>query len=241
MFLGSLLLNACSAPGPISSAENVRAESTRLGTQWGEGLDSRVTTVHLKRAGNQPLAMNVLRYSAASHEGERLRELAIANGRVGIRVLRENGAAWPIYRTDGAEHLQGKSGERYSLEYRNYSKTKTYEIVATVDGLDVLNGQPGSIRNRGYVLRPGDVVRIKGFRKSRDEVAAFRFASVADSYAANSAAGSPTNVGVIGTAVFELIDPVVATISSCGQSPCAFPDDGNKSRQGYAKPPIYSN
>lgn len=248
-----LTLSACSTQPPTLSVERADAagaksavsESTRLGTQWGEGLESRVSGVDLTRSSEKPLAVNTLRYSAASGRGERIRELLTANGRVGIRVLKDNGAVWPIYRVNDITRLEGEDGERYILEYRNYSKTNTYEIIATVDGLDVLNGQTGSFGNRGYVLSPRKTVRIEGFRKSTSEVAAFRFSSVADSYAANSAAGSPANAGVIGTAVFELIKPTRintrAAGAHCRQSPCAFPESRDGGEQRYASPPVYDN
>lgn len=243
LLLGMLLVGACGQV-PMATQETAAPES-RLGTQWGEGLDSRVTTVKLRRAAGKPVDVNVLAYSAAAGDGGRLREVLVANGRVGLRVLTENGAEWPIYRENGAARLVGESGARYVLEYRNYSDTQTYEIVATVDGLDVLTGQQGSVRNRGYVLRPGATLRIKGFRKSSDAVAAFRFASAADSYAANSGARSVANVGVIGSAVFELIAPVPAVVvpgtGSCKQDPCAFPDDRIGSGRQYASPPNYRN
>lgn len=241
LLLGSLLLTACTSSAPSAG---ITADNARLGTQWGESLDSRVTSVNMKRMGDRPLATNALRYAAAASGDEVVRELALASGRVGLRVIKDDGAAWPIYRKGGAEMLKGRDGQRYRLEYRNYSQTQTYEIVATVDGLDVLNGQAGNIRNRGYVLRPGAVLRIDGFRKSRDEVAAFRFGSVADSYAANSDAGSASNAGVIGTAIFALADLApknAPAATSCETSPCAFPNDGKKVQGGYAPAPNYRN
>ena len=48
---------------------------------------------------------------------------------------------------------------------------------------------------------PFSTLTIDGFRQSHDAVAAFRFASVADSYAAQT--GSSRNVGVIGVAFFS--------------------------------------
>lgn len=215
-----------------------RGTGARLGIQWGETIDSRVRAQSLKRLSDSPVAVDVLHYSAAPASSEGLRERTLADGRVGLRILRENGTAWPIYRMGGTRWLPGRSGERYILEYRNHS-TKIYEIVATVDGLDVLSGQPGSVRNRGYVLRPDEHLRIKDFRKSGDEVAAFRFASVTDFYAANSAAGSPANVGVIGTAIFELNAPPPAIARPCRSGPCAFPNDGNNGQGRYAAPPVY--
>lgn len=71
----------------------------------------------------------------------------------------------------------------------------------------MLNGQPGSLKNRGYVLEPGESLVIEGFRKNEREVAAFRFASPDDAYASNSAAGDSRNLGVIGVALFELDAP----------------------------------
>src|SRR5438445_13771092 len=75
-----------------------------------------------------------------------------------------------------------------------------FEAVGTVDGLDVINGKSGTLDNRGYVLLPFATLEIEGFRTSTNAVAAFRFAAVADSYAAQT--GSARNVGVIGIAFF---------------------------------------
>jgi hypothetical protein len=48
---------------------------------------------------------------------------------------------------------------------------------------------------------PYATLEIDGFRQSHDAVAAFRFARVADSYAAQT--GDARNVGVIGIAFFS--------------------------------------
>jgi hypothetical protein len=213
---------------PMPSAKR----AAKLGTQWGEGVQSAVVTENLRRISNKPLAVETLAYAAFKGRGEQLAEVPLLAGRIGLRVLKDNGRAWPIFKQGTEARLHGKSGERYVLEYRNYSTITTYEVVATVDGLDVLSGQKGRLRNNGYILHPGEVLRIKGFRKSSSEVAAFRFSSVADSYAANSVNGSTANVGVIGTAVFELNAP--APTSVCKRAPCAFPGES-----GYAPPPRY--
>jgi hypothetical protein len=72
--------------------------------------------------------------------------------------------------------------------------------VATVDGLDVMDGDRGSFAKRGYLIEPGARLRIDGFRRSLDDVAAFRFGPVSESYAARQ--GDDGNVGVIGVAFF---------------------------------------
>lgn len=220
-FLGLAVLAACAAP----------SGNSQLGTQWGEGVESQVRGADVRRASAMPLTVSTLHYSADAGRGASVRELQLADGRAGLRVLRENGQPWPIWQA-GPAHLQGRMGQRYILEYRNYSSVQSYEIVATVDGLDVLNGRAGSLRNRGYVLRPGEVLRIEGFRKDRSEVAAFRFSAPADAYAANSRAGSRSNIGVIGTAVFELVTPAPRP-----NGPRAFP--GDRGQTGFAPPPTY--
>lgn len=114
---------------------------------------------------------------------------------------------------------------------RNYSRDTNYEIVATVDGLDVLNGKPGSLNNSGYIVNAGDSLAIKGFRKDKHTEAAFQFSDVSDAYAANSAQGDVRNIGVIGFAAFALQGPAVKTLPPCSAQ--AFPADSN----GYAPPP----
>jgi len=214
------------------------AASQRLGTQWGEGISSNVTTVDLRRISSQPTDVVEIHYSAARYTGNPIREATIANGRIGMSVLDDNGRKWELARDGSYLYLRGREGERYQLLYRNYSQN-TYEIVATVDGLDVLDGSAGSLSNRGYVLYPNSALKIEGFRKSRSEVAAFRFSAPRDSYAANTDAGSVRNVGVIGTAVFELDNPRPVTSPRGGshQAPRAFP--GDDSGGSYAPPPNY--
>ncbi len=65
----------------------------------------------------------------------------------------------------------------------------------------MIDGRRASLTKRGYVLAPYGRVLIRGFRTSRLAVAAFRFGSVANSYAART--GDARNVGVVGVAVFS--------------------------------------
>jgi hypothetical protein len=76
-----------------------------------------------------------------------------------------------------------------------------FEAIATVDGLDVINGRAGTFSNRGYIVNAWSTVEIDGWRRSTDTVAAFRFGRVSDSYAGKK--GEDRNVGVIGVAFFE--------------------------------------
>jgi hypothetical protein len=64
-----------------------------------------------------------------------------------------------------------------------------------------MNGQPANPRQAGYILSPWSRLDVRGWRKSMDEVAAFYFTQLADSYAGRT--GRPENVGVIGVALFQ--------------------------------------
>jgi hypothetical protein len=86
------------------------------------------------------------------------------------------------------------------IQIENHSNNR-FEAVATVDGLDVVDGKDGSLAKRGYLINPWATLQIDGFRRSQSAVAAFRFGAVKDSYAARK--GNDRNVGVIGVAFFH--------------------------------------
>ena len=64
----------------------------------------------------------------------------------------------------------------------------------------MLDGKAADFAKRGYLVPAWGNVEIDGFRQTSDHVAAFRFGSVRDSYAART--GTDRNVGVIGVAFF---------------------------------------
>ncbi len=104
------------------------------------------------------------------------------------------------YLHKGQTWVEGQKGARYEILVRN-NTDRRIEVVASVDGLDVIDGLAGDFtKKRGYVVAPYGKVIIDGFRISMQEVAAFRFSAVADSYAAKTS--GDRNVGVIGVAVF---------------------------------------
>lgn len=216
--------NSPHAPMPAQSAQSV-SKSEKLGTKWGDEVSSSVTTVDLKRLSNQPIDENVLLYAAKNFNGRTLNNIALANGKIELSVRDDTGERLPLFRDKGTYFLRGKSGQAYKLVYQNQSK-QTYEIVASVDGLDVLNGSRASRYNVGYVLRPHGTLVIEGFRKNQNAVASFIFSQPESAYAAHTDNGSVHNVGVIGTAIFELAQP------PSSRQPNAFPAD-----EGYAPAP----
>ena len=258
---GAALLAACSQM-PQAPRESVAATATpsaapaapapQLGTQWGEGIESKTRTVDAKRLSSRPDDVASLGYNEASAvrravggNPERRLNLLLADGDVEWSVLDEDGRPLPLQRArrgaggDDMFRLAGVEGSRYTLRFRNLSE-RSYEVIATVDGLDVLNGKPGSLRNGGYVLRPLQSLTIEGFRKSQNEVAAFRFSAPGRAYAANTEAGDARNIGVLGAALFEIAQPDAPRRPRRGpgaSQPNAFPADG---ATGYAPPPRYA-
>lgn len=117
-----------------------------------------------------------------------------------VQVMHENGEVVPTYAQKDRFYVQGDANDRYIIRVTNPTPNRV-EAVVTVDGLDVVDGEPGDLRKRGYVIQPYGEVRIEGFRTSIDNVATFRFSSVGGSYAAQK--GKARNVGVIAAAIFE--------------------------------------
>jgi len=117
-----------------------------------------------------------------------------------VQIIRQNGDTLPTYPFKDRYYVQGNDGERYVIRVTNPTPNRV-EAVVTVDGLDVIDGENGDLKKRGYIVPPYGDVRIEGFRTSIEDVATFRFSSVDDSYAGKK--GKARNVGVIAVAIFE--------------------------------------
>ncbi|MDV2116683.1 hypothetical protein [Alcaligenes faecalis] len=243
----ALLLSACSSV-PQQSVQRqavlatVPQTASTLGTQWGEGRESRVYSVQAQPIEPQRDELQLTYsdersiYQALGRNLDAQRSILLDQGKVELSVHDGRDVPLTIYSSIGQKNYQlaGKAGERYVLVYTNRS-SRPYEIVTTVDGLDVLSGKPGSRSHNGYLLQAGAVLRIEGFRKSADEVAAFRFSPKDRSYAANTLAGDARNIGVIGTVLYE-VRPVTSAQPAV-RSPNPFPAD--KGNGHYAPAPRY--
>lgn len=114
---------------------------------------------------------------------------------------RDSGQALPVYRHDGRYYVAGVPGHRYQLSLRNHSGGEVLGIVS-VDGINAISGSTADwSQDDGYVLHAGSSYEVKGWRKSKAQVAGFVFADADNSYASRT--GRPGNVGVIGVAVFR--------------------------------------
>jgi len=106
----------------------------------------------------------------------------------------------PVYWHAGERHVAGEPGHEYEIRLRNRTRGRVL-AVTSVDGVNVLSGRTASPDQGGYVIEPRGRLAVDGWRKNMDEVAAFYFTSLPDSYAART--GRPDNVGVIGVALFR--------------------------------------
>ena len=183
-------------------------ERPGLGTTWGEQVDAPVSFSPFVRAQSRPWAEAILHYNDADGVSAHAAylgtspqplELYAGDGSISVALVDDYGRTLPGYLAQGRALVVGNDGARYRIMVRN-GTTARFEIVASVDGLDVIDGKPADPSRRGYIIDPHATLVIDGFRTSDSSVAAFRFGRVADSYAAQSS--GDRNVGVIGFAIF---------------------------------------
>jgi hypothetical protein len=179
-----------------------------LGTTWGEHVYSPVTHRPFERATSAPWAVAALHYNDedgvrahATYVGGTIAplEAMVGDGSIGVSLVDDGGDLLPGVRASGRNLVVGEDGERYRIVIRNATSAR-FEVVTSVDGLDVIDGKPASFARRGYLVDPGGSLVIDGFRQTESEVAAFRFGRVSSSYAAKTSGDA--NVGVIGFAIF---------------------------------------
>ena len=179
-----------------------------LGTEFGENVYSRVTESPFERATSEPFAAVAVHYNdaegvqaQAEYRGAGLAPISATTpyGGITVALTDEAGNTLQGFAAAGRTYVVGAAGARYNLRITNQTAGR-FEVVASVDGLDVIDGKSASPGKRGYILSPNSSLTIDGFRTSEETVAAFRFAAVRDSYAART--GDDRNVGVVGFAFF---------------------------------------
>jgi hypothetical protein len=181
-----------------------------LATQWGEERESRIheTSFERQRSGS-PFASVAIRYDdedgvhALTGLDDRYAYpgvFTLAGGALTVSLVESDGDPWPALTSGGKHYVIGDEGDRYAIHVANHTPGR-FEVVASVDGLDVIDGQDAQYGKRGYIVAPWGSLDIEGFRSSTQAVQAFRFGEVQDSYAV--ARGRGADVGVVGVAVFE--------------------------------------
>ncbi len=176
-----------------------------LGTVYGERRFSDSYETRFERATTRPNAVFSLWYddydgvTTMTNSPWRSSTLYDHARDVSVTLVDGRGRVLDALDVGRQRYAIGEPGQRYEIEVTNHSGGR-YEVVASVDGLDVIDGGQASTRKRGYILEPYGTLVIDGWRTHEDEVAAFRFGRVEDSYAARR--GAPRDIGVIGVALF---------------------------------------
>ena len=236
--------SAPTAEADSAGADDAEARADRkrpgLGTVWGENRTSEIRHVSFVRASSRPVDSLTLMYNDAAGVRAQMRyrggeEFApvhaeVPRGGLSVALVDSWGRVLKGRRAGGRTYVVGDSGDRYAIKVTNDTPVR-FEVVASVDGLDVVDGRPASVSKRGYIVRPNDSITIEGFRRSDNTVAAFRFGKVKDSYATRTTGSR--NVGVIGLAFFDEKD-ARWTPGQLERRETAnpFPADN-----GYAQPP----
>lgn len=112
-----------------------------------------------------------------------------------------NGKPIRQFRYKGDYFVEGRKGSNFELKFTN-NTWKRVEVVPSVDGLDVIDGEECGTNSSGYVVSGRDSITIPGWRLDNDTVAEFIFKDKKKSYASRSGKGT-SNVGAIGFMVFE--------------------------------------
>ncbi|MGY8686322.1 MAG: hypothetical protein ACKVHP_01085 [Verrucomicrobiales bacterium] len=211
-------LGSLGAPQTRAKSKPVTNDSSRpmrngLATAFGESTKSEIDYTKFRRGFlAKPFSVGVAYYNDAEGASSMANYLGTPIPLRGGLVTTAKGAVdWGLktpeadylggYLVDGKVILKGERGNRYAIVLRNNTR-QPLEFVVSVDGLDVLDGNPASYSKRGYVVGPKRTIEVDGFRTSKSRVAAFRFGEVSDSYAALRH-DHDRNVGVIGVAVFS--------------------------------------
>lgn len=139
-------------------------------------------------------------------------------------IDRDTGQRLPVYRHAGRSYVAGRPGARYAIGLRNQTGQRVLAVLS-VDGVNAVSGETAAWSQTGYVLGSQVPYQITGWRKTDQEVAAFEFTALPESYAART--GRPANVGVIGVAVFRerpvpAVSPPVTVPPSPPPVPKAF-------------------
>mgnify|MGYP000885365932 CR=1 FL=1 len=105
---------AVEAPAATNSAVPSQSAQAaeKLGTGWGDEVESPVHSVDLRRVSQEPLAQSVLNYSSKDYRGRSVNSIALASGKVELSVRGDDGSLLPIFRDKGNYYLRGTDGQR---------------------------------------------------------------------------------------------------------------------------------
>ncbi len=118
-----------------------------------------------------------------------------------------NGNSCKQYHHGGRIFIEAKEESEYEIKIINQDWNRIL-AVASVDGLNVLTGNPATPEDDGYLVNHFNNIRIKGFRHNKDKVGAFKFTKKTESYATSISPSLEKNCGVIGVILYsEYVNP----------------------------------
>jgi len=186
------------------------AESPSLGTAYGEERMSSVRTAPFERASSTPDSVLAVFYddvgglrrrAGRSNDFGRLESRVTSDdGTLAVSLIDDRGRVFAATQVGERRFALGSQGLAYRIGIENHASER-FEAVASVDGLDVMDGSEASFAQRGYIVEPFTSMVVEGWRTSEDTVAAFRFSELEDSYAERT--GRARNIGVVGVAFFR--------------------------------------
>lgn len=104
------------------------------------------------------------------------------------------------FKHKGDRFIEGRNGSSFELKITNNTWDRI-EVVTSVDGLSVINGEECGSDSEGYLVPGKESIVIPGWRLSNDKAAEFVFEDKRKSYS-NQVGKGTQNVGVIGLMVF---------------------------------------
>jgi hypothetical protein len=132
------------------------------------------------------------------------------NDVVDVRIVSDNGKAFPKYETFLRGHREGEyyyleagKGQRYSIQITNKSDRRIGVVIA-VDGRNIIDGKKSDLlRNeRMYIIGPYGTNTFEGWRTGMDRTNRFYFTEQSDSYTEKVFADASA-MGTIALAVYK--------------------------------------
>jgi hypothetical protein len=145
-----------------------------LGTKWGENRRSLASETQFVRATpTRPFALAKIYYNdragveamtrASLDQARWVTSAPLTSGLLSVAIRDQNYRLLPGLVVGDRWFVVGKEGRRYAIVVRNFSDWRRATVIS-VDGLDVIDGGAASLRKRGYVINPHQVLVVDGFR-----------------------------------------------------------------------------
>lgn len=207
--------SAEASPGSSNRSSPVKRRPG-LGTELGYEIgDDTRSEAFFRKALNSPDAVGIFHYNdkegaelMAKLEGSSVKQgsgsFDLIPGKLRVAMMDNSWSSGALehYRTREGIYVIGSPGAQYTIKLENRTENRL-EAVVSVDGLDLLDGQPASVKKRGYVIPAKSSIVIRGMRVN-GKMFSLKFGTVAEARASKAfGEKGARNVGVIGVACYE--------------------------------------